>query len=103
MSSRVMDMNIGICNHNLPCCPHVVTGMIISGSPKTQYDGLPAARFGDSTISDCPHCQGQGGICLGAAQKNSIDGIPGHKLGDPVLEPFGMSITVTGSPTCKDG
>jgi len=27
----------------------------------------------------------------------------GQKLGDPVLEPSGTSMVVTGSPTCKDG
>lgn len=103
MSSRVTDMNIGTCNHGLKCCPHTVVGMIISGSPDVKYDGLSVARFGDFTISDCPHCGGAGGVCIGGAPKNTINGMPGHKKGDPVLEPFGTSITVTGSSTCKDG
>jgi uncharacterized Zn-binding protein involved in type VI secretion len=102
MSARVTDLTMGVCDHGLKCCPHYVVGMIISGSSSTKYDGLSAARFGDMTISDCPHCQGQG-VCIGGAPKNKIDGIPGQKLGDPVLEPFGTSIVVTGSPTCKDG
>jgi uncharacterized Zn-binding protein involved in type VI secretion len=103
MSARVTDINIGICNHGLPCCPHTITGMIITGSPQVIYDGLPAARFGDMTISSCPHCGGVGGFCIGSTPRNSIGGIPGHRKGDPVIEPFGMSITITGSPKCSDG
>lgn len=97
------DITMGVCDHKLPCCPHTVTGMIVAGSSKTMYDGLPAARFGDITISNCPHCGGAGGMCIGGAPKNMIDGRPGQRINDPVKEPFGMSVVITGSPTCKDG
>lgn len=103
MSARATDLTMGFCNHGLKCCPHTTVGMIIYGSVSTQLDGFPAARFGDLTMSDCPHCGGAGGICIGGAPKDLHDGVPAQKLGDPVMEPFGMSTVVTGSPTCKDG
>ncbi len=102
-SARATDLIMGVCSHGLPCCPHTVTGMIIMGSPKVQYDGLPAARFGDMVITTCPHCGGVGSICLGGAQKNLIDGIPAHRLGDSYVGPFGNGIIITGSPKCFDG
>lgn len=97
------DITMGVCDHGLKCCPHTVIGMIVAGSSKTMYDGLPAARFGDLTISNCPHCGGAGGMVLGNTPKNQIDGRSGQKINDPVKEPFGMSIIITESPTCKDG
>lgn len=103
VSARITDLTVGVCNHGLKCCPHNIVGMIVMGSPFTMYDGLPAARFGDLTISSCPHCGGVGGICIGGAPKNQIDGPLGQRKGDPVLEPFGMSTVVTGSTKCSDG
>lgn len=103
MSSRVTDMTMGVCDHHEKCCPHNVTGMIIQGSPDVQYDGMSAARFGDMTMSNCPHCGGAGGMCIGGAPKNQINGRPGQRLGDPVMEPAGSSVVVTGSSKCTDG
>jgi uncharacterized Zn-binding protein involved in type VI secretion len=38
-SARVGDSTIGICDVGAKCCPHMRSGTIISGSPKTFVDG----------------------------------------------------------------
>ena len=100
MIARVTDKHRGICDHGIiPCCPHIVEGEIIVGSPTTKANSLSVARLGDSVIHDCPHC-GVGHISMGSPNILT-DGLPTARLGDSVTYPGGSGVIVTASPDVK--
>ena len=89
--ARVTDEHKGICGHGAPCCPHNVTGTIVSGSSNVFVNDLQAARLGDRVEHNCPHC-GTGHISS-ASVSVFANGIPVARLGDNVTYPGGGIIT----------
>jgi uncharacterized Zn-binding protein involved in type VI secretion len=94
--ARIGDITIGKGTHHLKGCPHVITGVIITGSPITSVDGLGVARVGDLTSHNCPHCSV--GILLTGSPITTADGIPVSRFGDAVNETCGSGIIITASP-----
>ena len=88
--ARVGDTHNGICNHGLKCCPHKVSGNIVSGSPNVMANGKPVARLGDSVVHDCPHC-GTGEISS-ASSTVKANGIGVARIGDSVVYPGGSGV-----------
>ena len=99
--ARVTDEHRGICSHSAPCCPHIVTGTIVTGSPDVFVNGLQAARLNDSVVHNCPHC-GTGHISS-ASGSVFANGIPVARLGDAVTYPGGGGIITTASPDVNAG
>ena len=93
--ARVSDKHSGTCNHNAPCCPHSVSGEIVTGSINVSVNGLPIARLGDAVTHNCPHC-GTGHISS-ASGSVFANGIPVARLGDNVTYPGGGGIITTAS------
>jgi len=85
----------GICDHGLPCCPHVVTGVIVSGSGDVKTNGIGVALLGSEVIHDCPHC-GTGYISS-ASGSVFADGIPIAREGDEVTYPKGKGVIISAS------
>lgn len=98
--NRQTDITIGICNHGLPCCPHLCTGFRITGSPDTYVNNLQASRAPrDIAVHTCPHC----GInmCICGSPDTHINDLLAHRLYDCETEFCGFGISVTGSPDTK--
>lgn len=94
---KVGDMTIGICNHGLPCCPHITIGWHIIGSNSTKIENMDAVRILDQSVTTCPHC-GMG-IAIEGASNTMIDNLPAHRFLDQVLQGAGTAISITGSWT----
>ena len=94
--ARVGDTHKGICSHGASCCPHNVSGPIVSGSPNVIANGSPVARLGDAVTHDCPHC-GTGEISS-ASETVKANGIGVARIGDSVVYPGGGGTIVSGSP-----
>ncbi|MDR0474572.1 MAG: PAAR domain-containing protein [Treponema sp.] len=93
--ARLNDQHSGICDHGAPCCPHNVSGPIVSGSGNTFANGRPAARLGDSVTHNCPHC-GTGYISS-ASGTVIVNGKGVARLGDAVTYPGGSGNIVSAS------
>ena len=95
--TRINDMTLGSGSHGLPCCPHVIVGFHLTGSPTVGANGLAVTRVGDISVHTCPHC----GINMNVigAQTVISNGIGITRVGDPETEFCGCGISVTGSPT----
>jgi uncharacterized Zn-binding protein involved in type VI secretion len=93
--ARLGDQHSGICDHGQKCCPHNVSGKIVSASGNVNANGKGVARFGDSVVHDCPHCgTGEISSASGTVNANSI-GVA--RLGDSVTYPGGGGTIVTAS------
>lgn len=93
--SKVSDLTIGFGTHGSLCCPHVILGIIITGSPNTIVNGIPMARTGDIGIHNCPHCPIN--MCITGSPNTLANGRQIHRIGDLVTEFCGIGFTVTGS------
>ena len=93
--ARLGDQHMGICNHGARCCPHNVSGKIISGSANTFANGLHVARLNDTVSHDCPHC-GEGHISS-ASVMFFANNIGVARLGDIVTYPGGEGTIVSSS------
>ena len=93
--ARVTDKHNGECCHGAPCCPHSVTGEIVTGSVDVNVNGLPIARLGDKVAHDCPHC-GIGWITSSSGSVKA-NGIGVARLGDEVTYPGGGGTITTAS------
>lgn len=98
MSNQVRygDMTLGMGTHHKKKCPHIIIGIVMSGSMDVLSNGLSTGRTGDITIHSCPHCPT--GMLIGGSADAFVNNLPMHRLGDPVTEFCGMGISVTGSP-----
>ena len=94
--TRLTDITIGIGSHGFPCCPHLIIGYRITGSPDTFVNNLKASRITDLCVHDCPHCGFN--MCISGSPDTFINNLNAHRLGDIVTEFCGIGITVTGSP-----
>ena len=99
--ARVGDICIGIGSHGHICCPHNLTGIIISGSPNTKCNNSPMARVSDIVIHTCPHCGV--GVTLSGTTITHCNNKPIHRIGDIVFFTCGIGITVTGSTNSNIG
>lgn len=93
--SKLADLTIGIGSHCDLCCPHVLLGVRITGSPNTMINGLPVSRLTDFAIHTCPHCVVN--MAVTGSQNVNVNSLPAHRVGDVVFEFCGFGITVTGS------
>jgi len=93
--ARIGDKHEGICSHGAPCCPHKVSGTIITGSPDVIANGVGVARLGDLAIHNCPHC-GKG-IIVTASLSVTANGMGIARLGDLVEYPGGIGVIITTS------
>ena len=93
--ARLGDQHRGICNHGARCCPHNVSGEIITGSHDTIVNGLSVARLNDSVSHNCPHC-GEGHISSSSvtvfANSRGI-----ARIGDSVTYPGGDGVIISSS------
>jgi len=94
--ARIGDISIGTGTHGLPCCPHTIIGVIVTGSPNTNCNNKPVARKPDIVAHSCPHCGI--GVTLTAATKTFCNNIPVHRLNDLVFWTCGIGVTITASP-----
>jgi len=100
-AARVTDEHRGICNHGAPCCPHIVVGTIVEGSPDTNINGLAAARLNDAVVHNCPHCGT--GFVSSASGTVRANGIGVARLGDSVTYPGGGGTITTASGNVRAG
>ncbi len=96
-ATRYGDTTIGIGSHGLPCCPHLITGTRISGSPDVDVNGRKASRaYIDIAVHSCPHCAIN--LCIQGSPTVAVDGKPLHRQHDLVTEFCGIGYTDSGSP-----
>jgi len=93
--ARLGDMHSGICSHGAPCCPHNVTGPIVSASNNVKANGRGVARLGDAVTHNCPHC-GIGNISSASGLVSAND-IGVARLGDSVTYPGGGGTIISAS------
>lgn len=93
---RYGDMTLGMGTHHKKGCPHIIVGVVITGSTNVISNNLQTARIGDITIHSCPHCPT--GMLIQGSEDTFANNIPMHRLGDTVTEFCGIGISVTGSP-----
>lgn len=100
-NARLNDMTIGVGSHGLPCCPHVIVGFFITGSPNTNCNGRKQVRLTDIAAHNCPHC----GInmCIGASKNTFCNNLGVARITDPVTEFCGSGNIVTGSHNTNTG
>ena len=99
-ATRLGDLTLGVGSHGLPCCPHVLTGVRVSGSPDVQVNGRGASRAGaDIAVHSCPHCAVN--LCVQGSPDVRVNGLGLHRVGDLVTEFCGVGQTVTGSPDVR--
>lgn len=99
--ARVGDRHEGTCNHYFPCCPHLVSGSIVKGSPNVKANGKQVARLGDEVDNNCPHC-GIGWISSSSSTVKA-NGIGVARIGDTVEYPGGSGVIVSGSGDVNAG
>lgn len=99
--TRIGDITFGVGSHGLPCCPHFIVGVRITGSADVYVNGLPGSRaMADLSWHSCPHCPVN--MCLTHSPDVYADTLMDHRLGDVVTEFCGVGNTVTGSPDSFD-
>lgn len=95
--NRITDITIGVGSHGLPCCPHLITGFRITGSPDVYVNDLRASRaLIDIAIHDCPHCPIN--LCICGSPDVYINDYKAHRFLDCETEFCGSGVSVTGSP-----
>jgi uncharacterized Zn-binding protein involved in type VI secretion len=95
--TRTGDLTLGMGSHGLPCCPHVLTGVRLSGASSVNINGRGASRAGvDIASHSCPHCAIN--LCLQGSGNVLVNGVGLHRVGDLVTEFCGTGQSVTGSP-----
>ncbi len=95
-ASRITDITYGWGSHGLPCCPHFLVGVRVTGSSDVQINGQGASRAQrDIALHSCPHCSHN--LCVGGSPDVFVNGLPLHRMGDSVFEFCGWGQTVTGS------
>ena len=95
---RQVDMTLGVGSHGKLCCPHLLIGFFVTGSPTVITNTQPSVRaYTDFGIHNCPHCPVN--MPIGGSPNVFINNLPAHRLGDPVIEFCGVGISVIGSPT----
>jgi uncharacterized Zn-binding protein involved in type VI secretion len=65
--ARIGDIVVGTGTHFLPCCPHTLIGVFVSGSGTKLVNGLGAVRVGDIFVHNCPHGHSIGFIISGSS------------------------------------
>ncbi len=99
--TRIGDITCGTGSHGLPCCPHFIVGIRITGSPDTFVNNLPGSRaMIDLSWHSCPHCPVN--MCLTGSPDVFTNNLPDHRVGDVETEFCGIGVTVTGSPVTYD-
>lgn len=89
--SRVSDIGVGVCP-----CHKVPVGYVtafVTGSPKTNADGLAVHRVTDVGVASCGHPT----VALTGAGKTFADGLKVHRTGDSGVN-CGPYASATGSP-----
>jgi len=94
--ARQTDKHEGTCDHGASCCPHKVTGEIITASSDYFVNGLGAARLYDKVEHNCPHNCGTGEITTASATV-IVNGRGVAREGDEVTYPGGKGKIVTAS------
>ena len=92
-------MTIGVGSHGKTCCPHVIIGIFITGSPNVGSNIRSQIRVGDITSHTCPHCPI--GMAIGGSGNVLVNRRGGHRIGDTVTEFCGSGTSVTGSPNVR--
>ena len=100
-AARIGDLTTGVCDHNLPCCPHITTGWVVTGSLKTLINMLGATRLFDITATTCPHCGI--GMAITGSVKNLVDFLPKVRLLDKIIQPGGIATVTNGSADTQFG
>ena len=98
--ARIGDRHEGICDHGYSCCPHHVSGTIVSGSNDVA-NSSNIARDGDRVVHNCPHC-GTGHIVASNKSVN-VNKKPIATIGDKVVYPGGSGTIVSGSSNVNVG
>jgi uncharacterized Zn-binding protein involved in type VI secretion len=93
--ARVGDPHSGTCSHGDKCCPHSVSGVIVSGSPNVFANGKAVARPGASVTHSCPHCGT--GYVSSASSTVRANSIGVARVGDSVTYPGGSGTINSGS------
>jgi len=93
--ARKGDLHSGTCGHGEDCCPHNVTGSIVTASDNVLVNGIGAARLNDLVIHNCPHC-GTGFISSASGTVNA-NGRGAARKGDKVTYPGGSGVIITAS------
>jgi len=93
--ARLNDTHSGTCSHGLKCCPHAVSGPIVSASNDVKANGIGVARLDDSVTHNCPHC-GTGNISS-ASGTVKANGKGVAREGDSVTYPGGSGKIVSAS------
>jgi uncharacterized Zn-binding protein involved in type VI secretion len=88
LSARFGDRCLGVCSHPSHSSPITVGATIVTGSFKKFVNGLPAARVGDSVISDCGH----DGVIVTGSFTVITDGMPTARFTDSVAGFFNGTI-----------
>lgn len=88
------DKHEGICDHKESCCPHNVTGSIISTS-NVFFQGKAIATIGDEVTTDCPHCKGKNGLITQSDSKIYIKGKQAAGIGSIVKYENGEGKIIT--------
>ena len=94
---RMTDVGISVCSHGLSCCPHLVTSIVVTGSPDNQTNNRSSTRAHIDVMShDCPHC----GISapVQGSPDTKINNLPAHRNTDSICNFCGCGVSVTSSP-----
>ena len=95
--SKQFDVTHGIGSHGSLCCPHILVGIRITGSPNVMTNTLPTSRaYIDFGYHNCPHCGVN--ITIMGSPNTFVNTLPAHRKNDAISEICGSGITVTGSP-----
>jgi len=66
-TARLNDKTFGVCSHPSHPTPITIGGRIVTASSNTLCNNRPAARLGDTVLSNCGHI---GKICTAATSEN---------------------------------
>ena|SRR3990172_3611504 len=99
-ASQLTNLTIGWGTHHQSCCPHLLIGIRITGSPNTDINVVLSSSRATVDLSwhSCPHCPTN--ICEVGSPNISVNGLPKHRKFDLVNEFCGIGHTITGSPNC---
>jgi len=100
-SDRLTDITIGIGSwprHGFSCCPHVLIGFRITGSPNTDVNCLDASQITSLSwhYPSCPHCFFN--MCITGTPSIYINNLLKAGQTHIVTEFCGIGCNVTGSP-----
>lgn len=100
-NARVSDITIGMGSHGKKCCPHSITGIIVSGRTNVLINNLPAATQTSIGIHTCPHCGVN--MVIGSSSTVYAASLGVARIGDPVTEFCGAGIIVSSSNNVISG